>query len=76
MSMNTIKTRLLASLIPLFTVICLVGYWFAKDILAYKNQPLAITEATQITVTPGTSLLKLTQELEDKKKEAEDKEQV
>ena len=62
MSMNTIKTRLLASLIPFFTIICLAGYWYAKDILEYKKQPLAITEATQITVSAGTSLVKLTQE--------------
>lgn len=62
--MNTIITRLLASLIPLFTIICLAGYWYAKDILEYKQQPLTITEATQITVAPGTSLLKLTQKLE------------
>jgi UPF0755 protein len=43
---------------------CLVGYWYAKDILQYKNQPLTLTEPTIITVTSGTSLLKLTQELE------------
>ena len=65
MSMKTtIITRLLASLIPLLAIMCLVAYWYAKDILQYKNQPLTLTEPTIITVTSGTSLLKLTQELE------------
>ncbi|QIR14727.1 endolytic transglycosylase MltG [Shewanella aestuarii] len=63
--MNTIKTRIFASLIPVFTIICLGGYWFAKDFIDYKKQPLSITQATTLNVAPGTSVLKLTQQLED-----------
>ncbi|GGQ11410.1 endolytic transglycosylase MltG [Shewanella litoralis] len=61
---KTITTRLLASLIPLFALFCLSGYWFAMDLLSFQKQPLLITELQPLDVAAGTSVIKLAQQLE------------
>ncbi|MCL1143129.1 endolytic transglycosylase MltG [Shewanella gaetbuli] len=63
--MKTLITRILACAIPLFTLLCLAMYWYAKDILDYKQQPLTLAEPISFTVEPGMSLVKLTRQLEE-----------
>ncbi|MBB1316893.1 endolytic transglycosylase MltG [Shewanella sp. SR43-4] len=59
-----IKTFILASLIPLFTLTCIGGYWLVSGLMTYQKQPLQLTESQTLTVEPGTSVIKLAQQLE------------
>jgi UPF0755 protein len=58
-----IKTFILASLIPLFTLTCIGGYWLVSGLMTYQKQPLQLTESQTLTVEPGTSVIKLAQQL-------------
>jgi len=61
---KTIKAFILASLIPLFAVLCLGGYWLISGLNAYQKQPLQLTEIQMLEVESGASVIKLAQQLE------------
>lgn len=61
---KTITTRLLASLIPLFAIVCLSGYWFVNELIVFQKQALQLEQVETLNVEPGISIIKLAQQLE------------